>query len=79
MRYVEKDIGSSKFTITTNSITKLPITKYKDKLVILQNFLLQLYSYRCGYCGIVVGQEWVGEIEHFYYQAEDSYFDHIGI
>jgi hypothetical protein len=77
MRYVEKDIGSSKFTITTNSITKLPITKYKDKLVILQNFLLQLYSYRCGYCGIVVGQEWVGEIEHFYYQAEDSYFDHI--
>jgi hypothetical protein len=77
MRYVEKDIGSIKYSIASNTISKLPITKDKDKHKIIQIFLLELYSCRCGYCGIAVGQEWVGEIEHFYFQDEARHEDHI--
>lgn len=77
MRFVEKDITSSSYALTTNVLSKLPKKKYNDKNKVVQKFLLELYSYRCGFCGVAVGREWVGEIEHFYNKDDKRHYDHI--
>jgi len=72
MRHIPTDPKSLEYKEVQKITTALKSRK-KYLSAELQSYLDRTSSGRCSYCGIVVGREWVGEVEHYYPKSKKKY------